>query len=386
MSNIRRKMKNIAIIRTSGSIIDLDKYNCQELGLAKALVKKGFKVSLILAGNKNISCKIFVNDNNYVQIYYVKCYEIDQALAWFINWKNIVDKIKPDIIQIHDFGLFMSYMILNWAKKNKIKTVLIQGNYQTTHKPILKLLERVYNKTFGVYILKYVDGIGCKTIYANKYIQSYFQRETYLTPVGLDTEKFQFHEKINWRHILHIEDKKVLLYIGVLEKRRNPLFLIDVLATLSSDYVLIIVGKGSMRQKVQEYAKHLEIGSRCILFNGFVQEDLPSLYQTADVFLLASNYEIYGMTIIEAMYFSLPVIASLTAGAQTLIINDVNGIIINKFDIYEWSNAIKRIVEDKEILNSIGKNSKELVENHLLWEQTVNSYIELYDKILSNQN
>lgn len=53
LQNIIRMKQHLVIVRTGANVLNLTSYNCQELGLAKALTKKGLKVSLILAGNKS---------------------------------------------------------------------------------------------------------------------------------------------------------------------------------------------------------------------------------------------------------------------------------------------------------------------------------------------
>ena len=95
-------MPHLVIVRTGGSILDLKSYNCQELGLAKELCRKGWKTTLILAGSKNQSLKI-----ENVTVYYCKFYSLNQQLAYFVGISNLLKKLKPSIIQIHDIGIFM---------------------------------------------------------------------------------------------------------------------------------------------------------------------------------------------------------------------------------------------------------------------------------------
>ena len=192
------KNKNILIIRTSGNIIDFTKYNCQELGLAKELVKNGHRVTLILAGSKRCKEKLFFENDLFIDIIYLKTIKLNQQLAYFLNIKKTIKSINPDIIQVHDLGIFMTFCSVFIAKINKIKIVLIQGSYNETLKIGKRQLEILFNKTLGNYILNNVDGIGCKTIRAQKYLERYSNRGSLLTPIGLDVNKFNLKKKCSF--------------------------------------------------------------------------------------------------------------------------------------------------------------------------------------------
>ena len=130
----------------------------------------------------------------------------------------------------------------------------------------------------------------------------------------MDIQKFSSYELKDWKSELSITDKKILLYVGTLEQRRNPLFLLEVLEHLSTDFVLLIVGDGDLRHEMEREIKQKQLQNRCFMLGKRNQKELPSLYKAADLFLLASEYEIYGMVILEAMYFGIPTITTNLAG------------------------------------------------------------------------
>lgn len=367
----------IVIFRTGGSILDYKTYNCQEIGLAKSLSAMGHEVYVLMAGSK-FTRDVTGNDNP-VTVYTLPFKSINQALSLFQGWKSILSGLDPDIIQIHEFGMLMSYLVVNWAKKRNIPTVLIQGPYEPTRKPLFKQLEVMFNKTFGKYILNNVAGIGCKTIRASEYIYSYSERNTMITPVGLDVERFATATDRDWRKDLNIQNKKVLLYVGKLEPRRNPLFLVEIAKNLPSDYVMLIAGDGPQFESAQEQAKGYE---RIIFLGKLTQQLLPSLYRQSDLFLLASDYEIFGMVIMEAMYFGVPVISSDTAGAETLISNWDDGIIEKKMDVDIWVKDLCSLLNDKTRYAQIAEHAAKKAENHFPWKFAVLKFIDLYESCL----
>lgn len=171
--------KHIVIVRTGGSIINFESYNCQELGLAKALTLKGIKVSLVFAASENKSLK--VNYKGYeIGIYLRRFKAVNQALAWFDDIETLLDSLEPDVLQIHEFGMLMSWRVIRWAKKHNTPTCLIQGSYRPTQKTIFKQLEQLFNHTLGKYILSNCDAIGCKTKMAADYTADYTDKQTVL--------------------------------------------------------------------------------------------------------------------------------------------------------------------------------------------------------------
>lgn len=371
--------EHLVIIRTGASLLNLKSYNCQELGLAKSLAKKGLKVSLVLAGENEKKLDIEI-DGHTISIYFVKYISLNQALGWFFKIETLLRNLQPTCIQIHEFGMFMSYRVLRWAKTNNVKTVLIQGSYQTTQKPFFKQLEILFNRTLGQYIIKNVNAIGCKSFMASKYVKRYVDRPTKLTCVGLDTDKFHNnYHSINWKEKLDLSNKKVLLYVGIFEPRRNPLFLVKVAKQLSDEFVLIMTGRGILEKELKTYITKYKLEHKIKLTGQLKQEDLPSLYQAADLFLLASDYEIYGMVILEAMYFGLPIITTRTAGSEVLINNNSDGIILNNKQEDTWAKTIQGLFSTPNKINSMKKNAANKIINNFVWDKSCEQFLQLYN-------
>lgn len=375
-------MKHVLIVRTSSLIIDFKTYNCQEIGLGAALVRKGYKVSFITPGIKREHLVFPVSGINggKIDVYTVTFIKLNRNLCWYHGFFKLLDQINPDLVHINSISLSMSYLSQMWARKHGKRNVVIQGNYETTQKPVLKQLEILFNSTIGANIIKHADGIGGKTNWACNFIRKYYPAETMLTRIGLDADKFKSRVDVDWRKKLGLENKKILLYVGIQEKRRNPLFLVDILARLPEEYVLVMVGNGPNVKEVNERIANLGLRKRCLQLGKLQQDQLPSLYEQSDLFLLASNYEIFGMVILEAMYFGLPVITTLTAGSDAIITNGKDGIIIDKLSVEAWTVKIRGLVDNPMKLALMKKAAHSTIENHLIWDKTVNEFINLYNK------
>lgn len=371
-----KRIEHIVIFRTSGSYIDYNTYNCQELGLSKSLVRKGYKVSLIMAGPKSKQLKYDVDGNN-VDIYYLTYKSINQSLCLFDGWQELLNRLNPDVIQVHEFGMYMSYLVSGWAKQYGVGCVLIQGNYNTTQKPGLKQLECLFNSTFGKKVLMNVCGIGCKTKAAADYVARYSCKPTMLTPVGLDESKFEESSlESDFREHYGLANKKILLYVGKMEQRRNPMFLLDLMKTLPNDYVLVMVGDGPLLEQVKERVK-AENMKNVLVLGKMKQEELPAIYAASDLFLLASNYEIFGMVIMESMYFGTPVISTSTAGADTLI-DSSTGRVIKGLDLDAWKRNVEDICSNQNMLSQMKEICQKTIREKYVWDKASEKFEELY--------
>lgn len=370
--------EHLVIVRTGGSVIDIDSYNCQEIGLAKALTQKGLKVSVVLAGKTNSSKVIRVNDRE-INICFVKYCGINQALSWFFNLESLLDKLSPTCIQIHEFGMLMSLRVLRWAQRYHKRIYLIQGSYRTTQKPLLKQLELLFNNIFGRYILNNVNGIGYKSPMAARYLQNYTKRSLSPTYIGLDVDKFNVINNLYDKKNLGINpDKKVIIYVGKLEKRRNPDVLLEIAKLLPEDYIMVMVGTGPMDGEIKRIIDENSLQDKCIMLGNQKQEALPAIYRMADLFLLISDYEIYGMVILEAMYYGVPVISTNNAGAEVLIDDGFDGIIINNKDSVKWKDTIVQLMSDNVKLQSMSTSASSKIKNCFLWSETSNQFLQLY--------
>ena len=370
--------EHLVIVRTGGSVIDIDSYNCQEIGLAKALTKKGLKVSVVLAGKTSSNKVIHVNDRE-INIYFVKYCGINQALSWFFKLESLLHKLSPTCIQIHEFGMMMSFRVLKWAQRYHKRIYLIQGSYRTTQKPFFKQLELLFNKIFGRYILNNVNGIGYKSPMAARYLQNYTKRRLSPTYIGLDIDKFNDINAYDDKKAVGIDpDKKVIIYVGKLEKRRNPDVLLDIAKLLPKDYIMVMVGTGPMYDDIKRVIDKNSLQSKCLMLGNQKQETLPAIYKMADLFLLISDYEIYGMVILEAMYYGVPVISTNNAGAEVLINDGFDGVIINNKDSVKWKDTILQLMSDNAKLQSMSISASSKIKNFFLWSETSNQFLQLY--------
>jgi glycosyltransferase involved in cell wall biosynthesis len=160
-----------------------------------------------------------------------------------------------------------------------------------------------------------------------------------------------------------LDDQKVLLFSGKLIPRKAPLLLLEALRHVSriDDVVVIFVGDGPLRRAVEDEAKRV-LGPRCQM-PGFVnQSQLGKYFAAADVFVLPSLYETWGLVVNEAMLFGLPVIVgSKVLSHRDLVIEGKTGFTFPNGDVAGLSERIETLLGDPSLVSRMGLAARERV-------------------------
>ncbi|GEM_PF-958311 len=158
-------------------------------------------------------------------------------------------------------------------------------------------------------------------------------------------------------------DLSIILFSGKLIDVKRPLDLLKAYEIVSKNYKvgLAYVGDGRLRNELEDYCDKNHVEN--VYFMGFRnQTELPEFYSMADVFVLPSSFEPWGLVVNEAMCFSLPIIISDQVGAGgDLVKEGVNGFIFPVRDIFALSEKLKVILADKNLAQKMGRASKEII-------------------------
>ena len=372
----------------------------QEEGLAKEFIRQGHACSLVYYSGK--------------KEYWTEEVSFDEDKKFLIHWipsikiydnclfnKKILDPLikQADIVLTEEFNQVESCLL---ALRYPLKTVIYHGPYRWPEAARPKKTGSAFGAAYGKRVLRKIIGRIYQAIFLKRMLQKNTVfvtksnlakdeialkgfRNVQVIPVGLDLEKFIGYTDTGPR--LFNQTVLPLLYVGVLHDRRNITFMLKLVRQLRDagiPVVLQLVGTGADKyvDECKYLCRELDIEGY-VTFSGQVdQSSLPQIYQAHPVFLLPSKHEIFGMVMLEAMFFGSIVLTTFHGGSDMVIQNGVNGFILPENDLARWSQALVKIYGEEYDSQKISRNARITVSSNYTWEKSAMQFIDIFEKKL----
>lgn len=182
-------------------------------------------------------------------------------------------------------------------------------------------------------------------------------------------------------------ERPYLLYVGSVEPRKNLLRLLDAFQELlqwSQRWRLVIVGARNYWKSSPVAQKVEQLGLQGqVIFTGYIpDEDLPALYNGADLFCFPSLYEGFGLPVLEAMACGVPVVTS-NCSSLPEVAGDA-AILVDPYNVAEITSAMRRVLEDTELAQWLRDKGQERARQ-FSWAKTAQETIAVYEKVLGGQ-
>lgn len=177
-----------------------------------------------------------------------------------------------------------------------------------------------------------------------------------------------------------------ILYVGSIAARKNLPRLLEAYANLrkwSTKWTLVIVGARKWKSSpVYETVERLDLAQH-VHFTGFVEEeDLPALYNGADLFVFPSLYEGFGLPPLEAMACGTPVVTSNTSSLPE-VVGDA-AILVDPYNVEEITAAMRSVLEDPDLAQDLRQCGLTQAAK-FSWERTARETIAVYEQVLGQK-
>ncbi len=204
-------------------------------------------------------------------------------------------------------------------------------------------------------------------------------------PNGFSAKQFAPMDKIMAKRQLNIpQDKPVLLNVAALEAYKGQEFLVramKMVAAFKRDVLLYIVGKGSLEKDLRSLIEELDLSDNIVLAGGNKSEmEIRLWMNSADIFVLPSLSESFGIVQIEAMACGVPVVATCNGGSEGIITDKMLGILVEPRDVNGLAVALIEAL-------GIEWDSKYLKKyaQQFTWDKIVQETANIYEDVLSRQ-
>jgi alpha-1,3-mannosyltransferase len=280
-------------------------------------------------------------------------------------------KKEFNLIHVHGIGFFSDLMLL--TKIIHKKPVIISTYGSVFHTKKMLLLKKIYFNLIQKIILSFADKIIVISK-ADELKTKEINNNIINAPIGIN-----FNKKIKSK-----KKKNSFLFVGRYSKNKKINLLIKTFSEIikeKPEAKLFIIGNDfdNLKKEFKKQINELNAEKNIFLLNSISQKELEKKYSESEFFVSASEYESFGITVIEAMNYGLIPLISGIPSFKEFVENKENGFIID----YSEKNAGKKIIE---IMNLSEKQKKELSEKAVKkakefnWNEKIKKYVEVYLK------
>jgi glycogen(starch) synthase len=172
--------------------------------------------------------------------------------------------------------------------------------------------------------------------------------------------------------------KPRVLFVGRLAPQKGVRALVAAAALIeNSSARVLLVGDGPERPALEREAERIGVGDRVRFLGFFAHERLPAAMAHADLLVLPSVYEELGTVLLEAMWTSLPIVASRTGGIPDVIEDGVNGLLVPPGDPEALARAIDRVLADRALAYRLSEGAQARAKDYD-WEVLAGSVLQVY--------
>ena len=389
------KKGKVLFVRTPCGDLNPNTYNNQQIGMGKAFCRMGYDFDFITFKKHNQKEWTFFEFNGCKARWIEKPRK--RVFRWGIN-KSIVDR---EFLSQYDFVLSQEYyqIMTYYLSKESDNIVMYSGPY--TNLFYSSIGSKLYDWFFTKRINTNIKHKLTKSVLAQRFLEKKGYDNVTTIGVGLDFERFENEKEMapETKPIVDfMKEHKCILYVGSLWSVKNYPFLLEVFQKVRErdpEIKMVTIGRSIasplaklLGKSNESYAKEVEAKyPKEVMDNIYHVEKIPNpqlkyVYPQAKAFLLPSHFEIFGMVLLEAMYFGVPVVTRLNGGSSSMIEGRDSGIIVDEYNADKWADAIFKYLNDPGYAKTVSENAQRIVREEFTWDAIVKKMIKT---IYSNQ-
>ena len=239
--------------------------------------------------------------------------------------------------------------------------------------------------------------IASTTDEAEDLIQSYKAdpERVYVVAPGIDLGTFQPLDRADARRKVGYGPGRLLLFVGRLERLKGVETAIRALALLRDrahdDLRLIVLGEDvrdgdeSEKERLKAVASALGVRDRVDFLGSVAHHELPYFYAAADVCVMPSYSESFGLVALEAQACGRPVVASGVSGLRSVVRDEVSGYLIDGHDPAVYAERIGRLLADPELAQQMGRRGR-LLAQRFSWTRTADRLEGLFENVIERSH
>jgi len=212
-----------------------------------------------------------------------------------------------------------------------------------------------------------------------------------VVPPGVDLTMFQPTDRDEARMQIGYGPGRIVLFVGRLERLKGVDVAIRALALLRDrqhdDVRLLILGEDSHdgsdseKERLKAFASRVGVHDRVDFLGSVAHHELPFFYSAADVCVMPSYSESFGLVALEAQACGRPVVGADVAGLRSVVRDEVSGYLLDGHDPAAYAERIGRLLDNPDLAQQMGRRGR-LLAQRFSWTRTADSLQQLFEGVM----
>ena len=304
----------------------------------------------------------------------------------YLGLRGLLDRIyyegfKFDLIHSH-VALPDGYAGMKVSKRFKVPLVVTVHGVDVCTAPAKPTIERSRRcREAELRVFNYAHQVVGVSTKVSKLIQSYSTGQARVITVQNGVPKSRIAQNAKGERKDGVE---ILLSVGNLVIRKGHEFVIRALPQLVEKHAklkYVIIGDGENERYLRSLSSELGVSQYVEFLGRRGQDEVYSWMNKADVFVLPSWAEAFGVVYLEAMAAGTPVIACKGEGIEDVIADGKSGFLVEPKDVASLSQALDRLLSDRSFARRVGEEGRQRVKS-FTWGANARKYVELYKELI----
>lgn len=347
--------------------------------LVNSLLKIDQKMDIHIVSFSNKS--ITIKENGYT-LHLLKLEKFPTSQYWYLPkiLNDKILKIRPDIVHLHftyppySFVTHLNIPVI--ITVHGLSSVRVKGSYPKSDYLNLKFILYPYFEKKALRNASRVITV------------SQWAKEESDKLIGVDSKTVYIPNGVNYKKYCNIEPMQIshpsIFFIGRLVKFKGVDILIKSLQIVKKVYPdihLYIAGNGPQSRNLKSLSRDLNLDSSITFLSFLSEEDKLKMLKSADIFVVPSRIETFGIVILEALASGIPIVASNTGGIPQILDNGKYGLLAETENSEDLAQKIIALIKNKSLRDELSEKGKQRAKEYS-WDNVAFRTTELYSSIL----
>lgn len=344
-------------------------YNRQEVGLARALAARGCRAVVLYpaVGARAVETE---EPAPGVKILYVPA-KAWRVHAFYSTWQPLLDE-QVDAVHVMGDNSLGVPGLYRFCQEHGIFFYSQLGAVRSdAHNPVVRaVMDLLCRRNLAIYRK---TPTYAKTLAVERTLEECGVPCAGVLPVGLDTAIIPevAGTRAELRAKLGLDPAaRLLLFVGRLDTYKRPLDLVPLLAALPEDWQAVVIGDGALAETLAQKMGDAGLDRRWVHIPSLPNTQVHDYYHACDVFVNFNDHEIFGMSLLEAMYAGCVPVARHAPGPDQIIEDGVSGLLLDG-----GAEVFAAGVQAAVCNPAMGAAARQRIRTHFLWDSSARTVL-----------